>query len=190
VWGGEGQTAIPDGVSSVTAIAANAYDIQVLKSDGTVVAWGANANGAAIVPAGLSGVTAIAGGAFHTVALVAPSFTYSFTGFSNPVASLPALNIVNAGSAIPVKFSLGGDQGSSIFADGYPVSGQIACDANDPGSEIEETANPGGSSLTYNAATDQYSYVWKTDKAWKGTCRMLVVRFIDGTDHLAKFRFR
>jgi alpha-tubulin suppressor-like RCC1 family protein len=190
VWGGEGQADIPAGVSSVTAIAANAYDIQALKSDGTVVAWGANAYGAAIVPAGLSGVTAIAGGGFHTVALVAPSVNYSFTGFSSPVDSLPTLNIVSAGSAIPVKFSLGGDQGLSIFAAGYPVSGPLACDAIEPDSVIEETVNAAGSSLTYDIATDQYNYVWKTNKAWKGTCRMFVVRLIDGTDHLAKFRFR
>jgi len=25
------------------------------------------------------------------------------------------------------------------------------------------------------------STLWKTDKAWKGTCRMLVVKFIDNT---------
>ena len=24
-----------------------------------------------------------------------------------------------------------------------------------------------------DAATDQYNYVWKTDKAWAGTCRQL-----------------
>lgn len=28
------------------------------------------------------------------------------------------------------------------------------------------------------------------DKAWKGTCRILVVRLSDGTDHVAKFRFK
>ena len=54
---------------------------------------------------------------------------------------------------------------------------------------IEETVKAGNSSLSYNATTEQYNYVWKTDQAWKGTCRMLVVKFNDGSQHLAKFRF-
>ena len=115
---------------------------------------------------------------------------YSFTGFFQPVDNLPALNIAASGSSIPVKFSLAGYQGHGVFAPGYPVSAPIACDANEPGSIIEETVTAGGSSLSYNAATDEYSYIWKTNKTWKGSCRMLVVRFIDGTDHYAKFRFK
>ena len=119
-----------------------------------------------------------------------PPTTYSFVGFFQPVDNLPTLNLASAGSAIPVKFSLGGDQGLGIFADGYPVSSPIACDANEPGAAIEETSSAGGSSLSYDAATDQYKYVWKTSKTWKETCRMLVVNFNDGSQHFAKFRFR
>ena len=115
---------------------------------------------------------------------------YGFSGFLPPVENLPALNIVNAGSAIPVKFSLGGNQGLAIFAAGYPASGPIPCDASEPGTVIEETVTAGSSSLSYIATTDQYNYVWKTERPWRGTCRVLVVRFNDGTGHLAKFRFR
>jgi CSLREA domain-containing protein len=115
---------------------------------------------------------------------------YGFGGFLQPVDNLPALNIANAGSAIPVKFSLGGNQGLAIFAAGYPASRPIPCDASEPGTVIEETVAAGSSSLSYNAVTDQYNYVWKTDRAWRGTCRMLVVRFNDGTEHRAKFRFK
>ena len=124
----------------------------------------------------------------------ANSFTvtvlFNFAGFFQPVDNLPLLNISNAGQAIPVKFSLSGNKGLNIFAAGYPASGQIPCSANEPGNTIEETVNPGGSSLTYNATNDQYNYVWKTNKAWKGTCRILVVRFIDGSQYYAKFRFK
>ena len=116
---------------------------------------------------------------------------YDFTGFFEPVDNLPMLNIATAGSAIPVKFSLGGDRGLAILAEGYPASSPIACDASEPGSEVTETVNAGSSSLSYDAASDQYSYVWKTSKAWRGTCRMLIVRFNNnGTEHLAKFRFK
>ena len=61
---------------------------------------------------------------------------------------------------------------------------------SEPGTVIEETVNAGGNSLSYNATADQYSYIWKTDRVWKGTCRMLVVRLNDGSQHLAKFRFK
>jgi CSLREA domain-containing protein len=113
---------------------------------------------------------------------------YDFSGFLQPVENLPMLNIAKAGSAIPVKFSLGGNQGLAIFAAGYPASSPIPCDASEPGTVIEETVAAGSSSLSYDATTGQYKYVWKTERAWKGTCRMLVVRFNDGAEHLAKFR--
>jgi hypothetical protein len=46
----------------------------------------------------------------------------------------------------------------------------------------------GSSSLSYDAATDRYNYVWKTDKAWAGTCRQLVMKLTDGTEYKANFR--
>jgi hypothetical protein len=36
---------------------------------------------------------------------------YSFTGFFSPINNLPAVNTVNAGSTVPVKFSLAGFRG-------------------------------------------------------------------------------
>jgi hypothetical protein len=114
---------------------------------------------------------------------------YTFTGFFKPVDNLPVSNVVKAGSAIPVKFSLNGDQGLNIIAAGYPVSSPIACDASAPSEELTETVNAGGSSLSYDTTTGQYIYVWKTDKSWATSCRILVVRLSDGTDHMARFNF-
>ena len=48
----------------------------------------------------------------------------------------------------------------------------------------------GSSSLSYDATTDTYIYVWKTDRAWRNTCRQLVVKLSDGTTRTANFRFR
>ena len=115
---------------------------------------------------------------------------YNFAGFFQPIANLPTVNEVNAGQSIPIKFSLNGNQGLNIFAAGYPASSAVPCSASEPGSTVEEISTPGSSCLTYSAGADQYSYVWKTQKAWKNTCRMLVVRFIDGSEYYAKFRFR
>lgn len=102
----------------------------------------------------------------------------------------PALNVVTAGSAVPIKFSLNGNYGLDIFAAGFPASSPVGCSATEPGTVIEETVTAGNSSLSYNAVSDEYSYVWKTDRSCKGTCRVLVVRLDDNTEHLARFRFR
>ena len=114
---------------------------------------------------------------------------FNFAGFFQPVDNLPVYNQVNSGQAIPVKFSLGGYKGLNIFAAGYPKSVVIACNVTDPVDGIEETVTAGGSSLSYDPLTDRYNYVWKTDKAWAGTCRQLVVKFVDGTTQRANFKF-
>jgi hypothetical protein len=112
---------------------------------------------------------------------------YAFDGFRSPVDNLPTLNTVKAGSAVPVKFSLSGNQGLGIIASGYPASKQVACDAA-PQDAIEQTVTAGGSSLSYDSVADQYNYVWKTDKTWAGTCRQFVLKLDDGTFHQANFK--
>jgi hypothetical protein len=114
---------------------------------------------------------------------------FTFVGFFQPVDNLPTVNSVNAGQAIPVKFSLTGYQGMNIFVAGFPASQVIACSSGTP-DPIEETVTAGSSSLSYDATTDRYTYVWKTEKAWKGTCRKLVVKFTDGTTREAVFQFK
>jgi hypothetical protein len=124
-----------------------------------------------------------------TVGFVIQEF-YNFTGFFPPVDNTPALNLAKAGSAIPVKFSLSGNKGLAIFATGYPKAQQIACDTSATLDEIEQTVSAGGSSLSYDPVTDQYTYVWKTEKAWSGTCRQLQVKLSDGNPHVANFKFK
>ncbi len=119
-----------------------------------------------------------------------PGPQYDFDGFFQPVENMPTLNLMAAGGSVPLKFSLGGNQGLSVFAPEYPASSATACDSSEPGVVIEETVTAGNSSLTYDTVTGQYTYVWKTDRVWRGTCRILVVRFNEGTQYLAKFRFK
>jgi hypothetical protein len=125
----------------------------------------------------------------YTVILQEPP-AYSFGGFKQPVDSLPTVNQMKAGGAVPVKFSLAGNQGLGIFADGYPKSQSIACNSTASVDGIEETVSAGGSSLSYDAASDTYSYIWKTDKAWAGTCRQLVLKLTDGASYRANFQFK
>ena len=115
---------------------------------------------------------------------------YNWNGFFRPVDNRPIFNVAKAGSAIPVKFSLSGNQGLNIFAEGYPQSIGISCDTGAPSDGIEETLTAGGSSLSYDPIADQYVYVWKTLKSWAGTCRQLEVKLIDGTSHYANFQFK
>jgi len=117
------------------------------------------------------------------------SVIYKWSGFFQPVDN-DKLNSVKAGSAIPVKFSLSGNQGLGIFAAGYPRTITINCATGEPEDAIEETVNAGGSSLNYDPAADQYIYVWKTVKTWVGTCRQLQVMLNDGTLHTADFKFK
>ena len=115
---------------------------------------------------------------------------FNFSGFFQPVDNLPTLNTVKAGQGVPVKFGLGGDQGLAVFAEGYPISQQVACASGLPVDDIEQTVAAGGSSLSYDPATQTYTYVWKTNSGWKGQCRTLIVKLSDGTEHLANFKFK
>jgi Tol biopolymer transport system component len=115
---------------------------------------------------------------------------YPFNGFFAPVDNEPVINVAKAGSAIPVIFSLGGNLGLNIFASGYPKSQTIACDSTAPADGIDSTLTAGGSSLSYDSGSGRYSYIWKTDKGWTGTCRALILKMQDGTTHRADFKFK
>ena len=115
---------------------------------------------------------------------------FTITGFFPPVhVAFPALQTVQAGRAIPLKFSLGGDQGLDIFATGFPVSWDLDCSSlaiSDP----VPTETPGNSGLHFDPSTNTYNYVWKTDKGWSGTCRQVEMEFVDGSVLRANFQFR
>ena len=114
------------------------------------------------------------------------SVTYNWTGFFSPINNV-AVNSVKAGSAVPVKFSLGGNAGLSIL-NGAPTVTLAACTTS-PTTTTLDTTTSGNSSLSYDPTTNQYTYVWKTDKAWAGKCGVLTVKLNDGTTHTANFQF-
>jgi hypothetical protein len=114
--------------------------------------------------------------------------SYTFTGFFAPV-DMAALNVVKAGRAIPIKFSLGGDYGLDIMAASYPTSAPVACDSSLLLDTVEETVSAGSSSLSYNPDSDQYTYVWKTNKGWANSCRIFTIMLDDGSVHQASFSF-
>jgi hypothetical protein len=126
-------------------------------------------------------------------ASVTYTVVYSWTGFFQPIDN-GVMNVAKAGSTIPVKFSLGGDQGLNIFwtataGTTYPNSGSISCAADPTADAIEEYSTATVSGLKYDATANQYIYNWKTASNYAGTCRQLIVRLKDGTYHRADFKF-
>ena len=114
---------------------------------------------------------------------------YAFGGFKAPVDKAPTRNGMKAGTAVPIKFSLGGDRSLAIFAPGSPSSQPVICDTGAPYDGVENTVSAGGSSLSYDSASDTYTYVWKTQKSWTG-CRKLTLAFTDGSVQSAIFQFK
>jgi hypothetical protein len=114
----------------------------------------------------------------------------SFTGFFAPVDNPSIVNVAKAGSAVPVKFSLGLNLGLGIVQPGYPIVQLISCDSSAPQDVIDQTLTANASGLQYDAGSNQYTYVWKTTSAWSGSCRQLIVRLTDGTEHRANFKFK
>ena len=151
---------------------------------------GGNPNGTGTFTATCAGASDNAG---NTAASVSAMYTvtqiFTFTGFFQPVDNPPTLNTMSAGRGIPIKFSLNGDQGLNIFAPGYPASQPITCSTSATIDAVEQTVAVSTSGLIYDAATDTYTYTWKTERSWANTCRRLVVRLSDGTDHIALFKF-
>ena len=109
---------------------------------------------------------------------------YPFGGFLAPLRS-PAVTAVNAGSTVPVKFTLNGDRGPLA----RPLSQRIDCTTLAPSGAATPIASPGGSTFAYDAGTDRYQVNWKTEKSWAGTCRALTLSLDDGTSYSAYLRF-
>jgi predicted extracellular nuclease len=114
---------------------------------------------------------------------------WHFTGFLEPILNSPQVNTAKAGELVKLRFSLRGDQGLAILADGYPASVAHACGANGPGN-ADEATTPGKSGLSYDAKKDVYTYAWETPRSWKGTCRTVVLTLTDGTTRSAEFMFK
>ena len=143
----------------------------------------------------VNGMLYAVGGSFVSSQTVATAtveaFTppYLFAGFFSPVDNPDVVNVAKAGSAIPVKFSLGSDLGLNILSAGSPSSAPYTCGSG-PTDDIEQTVTATSSGLQYDATANQYAYVWKTDKTWSGTCRKFSLGLTDGSTRVALFQFK
>lgn len=146
------------------------------------------ANGIGEFTVTCSGATDVAGNA-AAARSVKYRVAYSFAGFYSPVDNAPVFNRTNAGQAVPVKFGLGGDYGLNILAAGAPSSRPMSC-SSQLVADVESLAAASAPTLTYDAASNTYTYVWKTSKSFAGTCRQFELTLNDGTTRVAYFRFR
>ena len=120
-------------------------------------------------------------------------------GFQSPVVQpYGSLNEVDAGDAVPLKFTADGYKQLDVLKDsGSPFSRKVDCAtlrvpsqgaAITPREFPVDTVTPGNSKLTVNPQ-GVFHYNWKTLGEWAGTCRELVLTRDDGKQHRAFFRF-
>ena len=120
-----------------------------------------------------------------------------FNGFFAPIdMSTPSLvvwNNVNAGRAVPVKWRLTfngvpvSDADSFAGLVSYPVNCTSGAGSID--TAVEELA-PGDSGLAYKG-DGNWQFNWQTPASYKGTCRVLAVKFSYGTTSAtANFKFK
>ncbi len=103
----------------------------------------------------------------------------TFGDFQPPVYEAPIVNDVNAGSTVPVKFTLEGVP--SVEMD----SQEVDC------STLEPTGEPplAIASPAFPKRRTSYHVNWTTDGAWEGTCRRLTLRIPAASDVHAYFDF-
>jgi len=113
------------------------------------------------------------------------SSAMTFAGFFAPIRNMPYVNTAQAGSSIPVKFTVGGYRGQNVLME-TPSSEQVAC----PAGAAENAVRPGIAGVAgLRSLGYSYNYVWKTNPSWAGTCRKFALKLADGSTHEAMFRF-
>jgi hypothetical protein len=112
--------------------------------------------------------------------------TLKFNGFFRPVHNLPFVNRVTPGRTIPVVFTVEGAPVQRAVV-GSPASAAAECGNTGLERQVEGTTLATMSRML--GVGNRYTYMWKTNPAWAGTCRKLVITLIDGSKHEAMFRF-
>jgi hypothetical protein len=112
---------------------------------------------------------------------------WTLNGFYQPVDVGSVVNIVKAGSTVPLKFEV---FAASELTDTGVVSSinarEVSCSTNAPSDEIEVTAT-GGTSLRYDPTAGQFVYNWQTPKV-AGKCYQVTMTTQDGSSLNALFK--
>jgi hypothetical protein len=162
-------------------------DFVYLPAAGTVLAAGTRSLSVEFIPSSGNYSRATKTVTITVTAAEVPPSQLKFTGFFQPVHNLPAVNLVKAGRAIAVRFTVEGSLGSGVLQPGSPSSVGASCSAGQAERRVEETFTADASRLRVAGRT--HTYIWKTRSDWAGSCRKLVVTLVDGSRHEALFRF-
>jgi hypothetical protein len=97
-------------------------------------------------------------------------------------------NAAQAGRTIPVRFAVGGAGKANVIA-GVRVApvacaGSATVAAGDPSLTAADWSVPG------NHGGGDSMLLWRTTKAFGGSCRQLLVQLTDGSVHRLTFSFR
>ena len=112
---------------------------------------------------------------------------WPFIGFLGDVKN-NKLNKEEAGDTVKIKFSLLGNRGLGILADGSPTSEQVSCaSVSRAKPQNRKLAKHTPAALTYDDGV--YTYRWQTSRSWANTCRRFTLTLDDNTTHTANFRF-
>jgi Peptidase family C25 len=159
---------------------------------GVTSCTGSQANGArldtaAAGPHTLTVTARDAAGLTTTVTRTYQVVAWPFSGFFFPAKPFPAFAKFVAGLPLPLSFSLDGFRGLKILEGGSIKTQQIKCNAPGPvpGNVNAVVVVP----LVYVKLLDTYAIVIRTDRAWRGTCRQVVMTLADGSVHRANFQF-
>ncbi len=120
-----------------------------------------------------------------------PTVDYAFAWVS-PTNAPPNVNNAHAGSIMRIHFTLGGAYGLDVLASGSPWHKRYsACPTGTlvPGSR-RHTRPLGQQGLHFNAATNVYTYRWRTRAQWYPAlrCQQFQLQLNDGTMHRLNVR--
>jgi hypothetical protein len=118
---------------------------------------------------------------------------FVFGGFQSPVNNPPTLNTTNAGSTVPLKWTLldaAGNAYANVSAIRSISSKLVRC----PNATTDPVGNtsdiPIGTTGVAGVTGNEFHFNWSTDKKWAGTCRRLTVLLADGSTPFANFQFK
>lgn len=128
-----------------------------------------------------------------TLAALMVARPYEFNGFFAPVASAPAVNAMNAGLVVPLKWRLTDGNGAPVTSLATVEalgSRPVDCATGAPLGGYQNLLAAGGTVLRYDPVADQFTYNWKTVVTWSGTCRELRLGLSSDETPTALFSFR
>ncbi|MBW3642963.1 MAG: PxKF domain-containing protein, partial [Actinobacteria bacterium] len=120
------------------------------------------------------------------------SGSYTFEGFRPPLAPEPTLNLVRAGSTVPVKWQLRDPKGGYVRSLSAVQAIEVwssSCGTAPVLVLVDVVTDPAAAGLQYDLAGEQYVYHYKVPKRASG-CGRLVVRFADGSSAGVGFTYR